>query len=170
MTSIWPSSSKWLPQSWGQVHRYLYWPVLSTFFRVLAYTLYPVWLGRLTHLLREAQSHWQPFCLHSQLCKNDARAAYQKNSDAKKLRRIFQVPMKTGPFSAGVNLWSYRTVTFKNGGHCVRALRCHQGIYFVLELQKCTCTQVHYEVQYLVLEDKYIASSPVAALICSMGT
>ena len=35
---------------------------------------YPVWLGRLTHLLREAQSHWPPFCLHSQLCKNDTRA------------------------------------------------------------------------------------------------
>ena len=50
-------------------------------------------------------------------------------------------------------------MTFKNGGHCVKALRCHQGIYFVLELQKCTCTQVHYEVQYLVLEDKYIAST-----------
>ena len=89
--------------------------------------IYPVWLGRLTHLLREAQSHLPPFCLHSQLCKNDARAAYQKNSDAKKLRRIFQVLMKTGPFSEGVNLWSYRTMTFKNGGHCVRALRCHQG-------------------------------------------
>ena len=39
---------------------------------------YPVWLGRLTHLLREAQSHWAPFCFHSQLCKNDTRAAYQK--------------------------------------------------------------------------------------------
>ena len=30
---------------------------------------YPVWLGRLTYLLREAQSHLPPFCLHSQLCK-----------------------------------------------------------------------------------------------------
>ena len=39
---------------------------------------YPVWLDRLTHLLREAQSHWPPFCFHSQLCKNDTRAAYQK--------------------------------------------------------------------------------------------
>ena len=28
-----------------------------------------------------------------------------KNSDAMKLTRIFQVPTKTGPFSAGVNLW-----------------------------------------------------------------
>ena len=39
---------------------------------------YPVWLGRLTHLPREAQSHWPPSCLHSQLCKNDTRADYQK--------------------------------------------------------------------------------------------
>ena len=38
----------------------------------------PVWLGRLTNLLRKAQSHWPPFCLHSQLCENDTRAAYQK--------------------------------------------------------------------------------------------
>ena len=28
---------------------------------------------------------------------------HPKNSDAMKLRRIFQVPMKTRPFSAGVN-------------------------------------------------------------------
>ena len=99
---------------------------------------YPVWLGRLTHLLRVAQSHWPPFCLHSQLCKNDARAAYQKNSDAKKLRRIFQVPLKTGSFPAGVNLWSYRTMTFKNGGHCVRALRCHQGSLLPIFWQEFT--------------------------------
>ena len=43
-----------------------------------------------------------------------------KNSDAMKLRRILQVPMKTKPFFIG-------TITFKNGGHCVRASRCHQG-------------------------------------------
>ena len=47
---------------------------------------YPVWLGRLTHLLREAQSHWPPFCFHSQLCKIDNRAAHQKNSDVMKLK------------------------------------------------------------------------------------
>ena len=40
--------------------------------------VYPVWLGHLTHLLREAQSHWPPFCFHSQMCKNDTRVAYQK--------------------------------------------------------------------------------------------
>ena len=63
---------------------------------------YSVWLGRLTHLLREAQSHWPPFCFHSQLCKNDT-----KNSDAMKLSQIFKVPTKTRPFSAGVSFWSY---------------------------------------------------------------
>ena len=44
-----------------------------------------------------------------------------------KWRLIFQVPTKTGPFSAGVNFDRIGTITFKNGGHCVRALRCHQG-------------------------------------------
>ena len=44
-----------------------------------------------------------------------------------KLRQIFQVPMKTRPFSACVNFDHIGTITFKNGGHCVRALRCHQG-------------------------------------------
>ena len=48
-------------------------------------------------------------------------------SDAMKLKRIFQGPMKTRPFSAGVNLWSFWTITLKNGGICVRVLRCHQG-------------------------------------------
>ena len=88
---------------------------------------YPVWLGRLTHLLREAQSHWPPFSLHSQLCKTTLALITKKNWDGKKLRRI--VPMKTRPFSAGVNLWSYWNYTiFKNGGQSlVRALRCHQG-------------------------------------------
>ena len=45
-----------------------------------------------------------PVTLTTILCKKDTRAAYQKNSDAKKLRRIFQVPMEIRPFSAGVNL------------------------------------------------------------------
>ena len=43
-----------------------------------------------------------------------------------KLKRIFQGSMKTWPFSAGVNLLSFCTITFKKGGICVRALRCHQ--------------------------------------------
>ena len=42
------------------------------------YKHYPVWLGRLTHVLRETQSHWPPFCFHSQLCKNDTRATTKK--------------------------------------------------------------------------------------------
>ena len=36
-----------------------------------------------------------------------------KNSDTMKLKRIFQVPMKTWPFSAGVNMWSFWTNTLK---------------------------------------------------------
>ena len=47
-----------------------------------------------------------------------------KNSDTMKLKRICQVPMKTWPFSAGVNLWSFWTITSKNESICVRALRC----------------------------------------------
>ena len=49
------------------------------------------------------------------------------NSDIMKLKRIFQGPMKTWPFSASANLWSFWTIIFKNGGLCVRALLCHQG-------------------------------------------
>ena len=50
--------------------------------RCKTYCIFNNWLytgptGQLTHLLREAQSHWppfcSPFCLHSQLCKNDTR-------------------------------------------------------------------------------------------------
>ena len=44
-----------------------------------------------------------------------------------KLRRIFQMPMKTRPFPEGVTFDRIRTITFKNGGPCVRVLRCHQG-------------------------------------------
>ena len=44
-----------------------------------------------------------------------------------KLRRIFQVLTKTRPFSAAETFDRFRNITFKNGGHCVRALRCHQG-------------------------------------------
>ena len=46
-----------------------------------------------------------------------------------KLRRIFQMPMKTRSFSEGVTFDRIRTITFKNGGHCVRVLRCHQLAY-----------------------------------------
>ena len=53
-------------------------------------TLYPVWLGHLFHLLREAQSHWPPFCFHSQLCKNDTRAAYQKTRMPWNLDKYFK--------------------------------------------------------------------------------
>ena len=41
-----------------------------------------------------------------------------------KLRHIFQVPMKTRPFSAFDRIRAI-TSTFKNGGHCGRALQCH---------------------------------------------
>ena len=59
---------------------------------------YPVWLGRLTHLLREAQSHWPPFCLHSQLCKNDTRAAYQKSRMPRNWNEYFKWLWKLGHF------------------------------------------------------------------------
>ena len=59
---------------------------------------YPVWLGRLTHLLREAQSHWPPFCFHSQLCKNDTRAAYQKNRMPLNGDEYFKCLRKLGHF------------------------------------------------------------------------
>ena len=103
---------------------------------------YPVWLGRLTHLLREARSHWPPFFLHSQLCKNDTRADYQQTPMPRNWNEYFKclwTVMQTRPFSAGVNLWSSSgrgmrrgklgagragigTITFKNRGHCVRAM------------------------------------------------
>ena len=86
---------------------------------------YPVWLGRLAHLLREAQSHWPPFCFHSQLCKNDTRAAYQKTRMPWNWDEYLK--WKLGHFQQVYTSDSIRTITFKNGGHCVRALRCHQG-------------------------------------------
>ena len=68
---------------------------------------YPVWLGSLTHLLREAQSRWPPFCLHSQLCKNETRAAYQKTRMPRNWDEYFRCLWKLGQFSAGLSLWSY---------------------------------------------------------------
>ena len=60
---------------------------------------YPVWLDRLTHLLREAQSHCPPFCLHGQLCKHDTRAAYKKS----------RVPRNWDEYVKCLwKLWSYR--------------------------------------------------------------
>ena len=59
---------------------------------------YPVWLGRLTHLLREVQSHWPPFCFHSQLCKNDTRAAYQKTRMPCNLDEYFKCLRKLAHF------------------------------------------------------------------------
>ena len=59
---------------------------------------YPVWLGRLTHLLRQAQSHWPPFCLHSQLCKTDTRAAYQKTRMPRNWDEYFKCLWKLGHF------------------------------------------------------------------------
>ena len=44
-----------------------------------------------------------------------------------RLKRLFQGSVETWPFSAGVNLWSFLTITFKIGGLYVRALRCNQG-------------------------------------------
>ena len=55
---------------------------------------YPVWLGHLTHLLREAQSHWPPFCFHSQLCKNDTRVAHQKTRMPWNWDEYFKCPRK----------------------------------------------------------------------------
>ena len=57
---------------------------------------YPVWLGHLTHLLCEAQSHWPPFCFHSQLCKNDTRAAYQKTRMSWNWEEYFKCLRKLG--------------------------------------------------------------------------
>ena len=59
---------------------------------------YPVWLGCLTHLLREAQSDWPPFCFHSQLCKNDTRAAYQKTRMSWNWDEYFKGLRKLGYF------------------------------------------------------------------------
>ena len=59
---------------------------------------YPVWLGRLAHILREAQSHWPPFCSHSQLCKNDTRAAYQKTWMPRNWDECFKCLWKLGYF------------------------------------------------------------------------
>ena len=60
----------WISMLWAYGH-YIY-------FNFFSAGIYPVWLGRLIHLLREAQWHWPPFCFHSQLYKIDTRAAYQK--------------------------------------------------------------------------------------------
>ena len=60
--------------------------------------IYPVWLGRLTHLLRQAQSHWPPFCFHSQLCRNDTRAAYQKTRMPWNWYEYFKCLQKLGHF------------------------------------------------------------------------
>ena len=87
----------------------------------------PVWLGRLTHLLREAQSHWPPFCFHSQLCKNNTRAAYQKTRIPWNWDEYFKCLRKLGHFQRAQTFDRIRTITFKNGGHSVRALRCQQG-------------------------------------------
>ena len=91
-------------------------------------TAYPVWLG-LTHLLREAQSHWPPFCLHSQLCISDTRADYQKTRMLSNWDEYFKCLWKLGHFQQAWTCDCIGTITFENGGHCVRALRCHQGRY-----------------------------------------
>ena len=83
---------------------------------------YPAWPGRLTSpVALTALLNPQPAV--------DNRHSYRlpKNSDAMELKQIFKMPIKTWAFSAGVDLWSFWTNTYKNGGLCVRALRCHQG-------------------------------------------
>ena len=74
--------------------------VLSTIISYSVYViiLYPVWLGHLTHLLREAQSHWPPFCFHSQLCKNDTHAAYRKTRMPWNWHEYFNSLQKLGHF------------------------------------------------------------------------
>ena len=62
---------------------------------------YPVWLGRLTHLLRGAQSQWPPFCFHSQLCKNDTRVLYQKTRMPRNWDEYFKCLRKLGHFQQG---------------------------------------------------------------------
>ena len=69
-------------QSWYinfvAVKVFVFFGMLNPFCFITGPPHYPVWLDRLTHLMREAHSHWPPFCLHSQMCKNDTRAAFQK--------------------------------------------------------------------------------------------
>ena len=67
-------------------------------FTLIHRNYYPVWLGRLTHLLREAQSHWPPFCFHSELSKNDTRAAYQKTRMRWNWDEYFKCLRKLGHF------------------------------------------------------------------------
>ena len=102
------------------------------------FDLTPRMATRLTHLLREAQSHWPPFCFHSKLCKNDTRAAYQKTRMPWNWDEYFKCLWKLGNFQQAQTFDRIRTITFKNGSHCVRALRCHQGIEW----------QGHYKPQY----------------------
>ena len=71
--------------------------------------IYPVWLGHLTHLLREAQSHWPPFCLHSQLCKHDTRAAYWKTRMPRNWDNYFKYLLELFYF------YFYRTPYFSRG-------------------------------------------------------
>ena len=76
-------------------------------------TAYQVWLDRLTHLLREAQSHWLPFCFHSQLCKNDTRAAYQKTRMPWNWDEYFKCLRKLGHFQQAWTFDRITTITFK---------------------------------------------------------
>ena len=56
-------------------------------------------------------SHTDHHFVYTASCVKTTLALPNKNSDAKKLRRIFQVPMKTRPFSAGVNCDRIGTIT-----------------------------------------------------------
>ena len=81
------------------IHVGLYSFILSTSEcnKSIANNIVPGMMGRLTHLLRENR-HF----VSTASCVKTTLPLPTKNSDAMKLRRIFQVPTKTRPFSAGV--------------------------------------------------------------------
>ena len=97
----------------------------------ILYVYYPVWLGRLTHLLREAQSHWPPFCFHSQLCENDTRAAYRKTRMPWNWHEYFKCLRKLGHFQQVETFARVRTITFKKWRSLCQSLAMSSGYIYI---------------------------------------
>ena len=74
---------------------------------------------------QKRRSQWPPFYLHRKLCKNGKPASYRQTRMPWNWEKYFKCLSKLRYFQLAKSSDHIRTGPFKNGGLCVRALRCH---------------------------------------------
>ena len=90
----------------------------------------------LPNSFRSRPGHIDRHFIYTAICVKTTLAQPTEKLECQKWSQLFQVPIKTRPFSAGQIWWSYyRTIPFQNRGLCVRAVRCHQGMVNHQDLQ-----------------------------------